>query len=186
MELFNTDTLKKENIESFCDLCHEAAKTWWVDPKTNEPLDRNRGEMIALKHSELSEAWDAHMHNAHDDHLPHREGYIVEIADACIRLGGYIGRTKIEIIPTDNFYAEHLLGRLEVLGVLHSLLSNLLEAERKGGDRSTPTYNFFKVIHQLKHLFPDLDTIIVEKMEYNAQRADHKLENRIKPDGKKF
>ena len=32
----------------------------------------------------------------------------------------------------------------------------------------------------------DLGSAIAEKMEYNAQRADHKLANRMKADGKKY
>jgi NTP pyrophosphatase (non-canonical NTP hydrolase) len=32
----------------------------------------------------------------------------------------------------------------------------------------------------------DLGGAIVEKMDYNATRADHKLENRKKPNGKRF
>lgn len=32
----------------------------------------------------------------------------------------------------------------------------------------------------------DLGAAMLEKMEYNAQRADHKPENRAKADGKKF
>ena len=32
----------------------------------------------------------------------------------------------------------------------------------------------------------DLEGAIFEKLEYNANRADHKIENRLKEDGKKF
>ena len=32
----------------------------------------------------------------------------------------------------------------------------------------------------------DLEGAIFEKLEYNANRADHKIENRLKENGKKF
>ena len=36
---------------------------WWRDIETGEPLERNVGELIALAHSELSEALEAHRKN---------------------------------------------------------------------------------------------------------------------------
>lgn len=33
---------------------------WWEDPKLHQPIDRNMGEMIALMHSELSEALESY------------------------------------------------------------------------------------------------------------------------------
>lgn len=48
--------------------------------------DRNVGEMIALIHSELSEALEAHRKDLPDDHLPYYKGLEVELADAMIRI----------------------------------------------------------------------------------------------------
>lgn len=62
---------------------------WWHDikkTKTMMPLDRNVGEMIALEHSELSEALEGFRRNKMDDHLPHRTSEEVELADAVIRI----------------------------------------------------------------------------------------------------
>lgn len=188
MKLFNEDALTPENLENFCNLCHEAAKNWWINLETNEPLDRNRGEMIALKHSELSEAWDGFKIGAMDDHLPHRLALDVEIADACIRLGDYTKGTNISLqqmvgmsfMPIENPDIRLLL--LEA----HSALSKLLEAERKGKETSLVVISFFLHIYRHRNLYPQIDEIIVEKMEYNANRADHKIENRLKDGGKKI
>jgi len=48
--------------------------------------DRNFGEVVALMHSELSEALEAHRKSLMDDKLPHRSGIEVEFADCIIRI----------------------------------------------------------------------------------------------------
>ena len=188
MKLFNEDTLTPENLENFCNLCHEAAKNWWINLETNEPLDRNRGEMIALKHSELSEAWDGFKINAMDDHLPHHPSLDVEIADVCIRLGDYTkgtGTTLTQMVPMTLVPIENADIKVFLLEA-HSALSKLLEAERKSKDTSLIVISFFLHIYKHRNLFPKLDEIIVEKMEFNSTRESHKLENRRKPGGKKI
>lgn len=100
---------------------------WYNDPETGEPIERNVGEVIALMHSELSEALEAYRRDKMDDKLPHRKGIEVEFADCIIRI----------------------LDTAEALGL-------------------------------------DVATALIEKNRYNQFRADHKLENRNKPGGKKF
>ncbi|QMP19220.1 hypothetical protein [Pseudomonas phage Persinger] len=110
-------------------LCHGLAKRagWWHDLQTGEPKDRNDGEMIALMHSELSEALEGLRKDRQDDHLPHRRSVEVELADTLVRIFDYAGARGL-----------------------------------------------------------DLAGALVEKLAYNAKRADHKPENRAKADGKKF
>lgn len=62
---------------------------WWHDLHTNERLDRNKGELLALVHSEISEALEAERKNLMDDKLLHRRGAEVELADAVIRILDY-------------------------------------------------------------------------------------------------
>lgn len=66
---------------------HGAAKRggWYRDVKTGAPIERNFGEMIALAHSELSEALEADRKDLMDDKLPQYHGTYVELIDAIIR-----------------------------------------------------------------------------------------------------
>lgn len=63
-------------------LSHEtAAEAGWYDVG-----ERNVGEVIALMHSELSEALEAYRRDLMDDKLPHRPGIEVEFADCILRI----------------------------------------------------------------------------------------------------
>lgn len=100
---------------------------WYTDLESGKPLQRNFGEVIALMHSELSEALEAWRKDLMDDHLPHRHGIEVEFADVIIRIMDTAGAMKL-----------------------------------------------------------DLAGAIKEKFAYNQTRADHKIENRKKRNGKKI
>ena len=119
----------QKQINNLRDLCYKASfdAGWYTNLKTGELLERNKGEMIALIHSEISEAMEGERKGLMDDHLPNRPMAEVEMADAIIRIMDYCGRWGYDI----------------------------------GG-------------------------AIMNKIEYNKNRADHKLENRVKDGGKKF
>lgn len=71
-------------------LAHRTAMNsgWYKDPETGQPIKRNFGEVVALMHSELSEALEADRKGLKDDKLPHRDGREVEFADCIIRILG--------------------------------------------------------------------------------------------------
>lgn len=106
---------------------HKQNFNWWVDIDTGEPVERNHAELIALIHSELSEALEADRKDLMDDKLPHRHGLEVELADAVIRIFDMAGGLNLDIAGA-----------------------------------------------------------MAEKLKYNADRQDHKLEHRRKAGGKKY
>jgi hypothetical protein len=69
-------------------LAHRTATEagWYQDPQTGEPVKRNFGEVVALMHSELSEALEADRKGLKDEKFPHRDGREVEFADCIIRI----------------------------------------------------------------------------------------------------
>lgn len=73
-------------------ICHfrAVANGWWTGAD-GARIRRNKGECIALMHSELSEALEAERKGLMDDHLPHRRAVEVELADCLIRIFDYAG-----------------------------------------------------------------------------------------------
>lgn len=77
------------NLNDYAKLCHEANIKWWQDPATQQPIKRNKGELLCLIHSEISEAMEGERKNLMDDKLPHRKMAEVELVDAVIRIFDY-------------------------------------------------------------------------------------------------
>lgn len=78
------DALKEFQLSVF-----ETAKSkgWYEMNKDGSVVQRNMGELIALMHSELSEALEADRHgNPPDDKIPQFSGVEAELADVMIRI----------------------------------------------------------------------------------------------------
>lgn len=86
--------------------------------------------------------------------------------------------------------------RAEMLCLIHSEISEAMEGERKGlKDDKLPHRPMaeveladavIRIADYCGRWGYDLAGAIIEKLEYNRNRADHKLENRVKEGGKKF
>ncbi|MDD5432958.1 MAG: hypothetical protein PHO70_08285 [Candidatus Omnitrophica bacterium] len=75
-----------KNISELIEICHKIAKEkgWWEN-------ERNEGELIALMHSELSEALEAMRNHGKKEYIAE------ELADCCIRIFDYCGAREINL-----------------------------------------------------------------------------------------
>jgi NTP pyrophosphatase (non-canonical NTP hydrolase) len=78
------------NLNEYTKQSHDDNIKWWQDPSGN-PIQRNKGELLALIHSEISEALEGERKDLMDDKLPHRKMAEVELVDALIRIFDYAG-----------------------------------------------------------------------------------------------
>lgn len=86
-------------LTEMSDYIHAAnrEKGWYSDPETGDRVERNIGEMLALIHSEISEALEAHRKLLMDDKIPDFHGLTAELGDAIIRIWDLIGYKRFLI-----------------------------------------------------------------------------------------
>jgi len=77
------------NLNELSKAVHTANAKWWQDVNSGQPIKRNKGELLALIHSEISEALEGERKDLMDDKLPHRKMAEVELVDAIIRILDY-------------------------------------------------------------------------------------------------
>lgn len=77
------------DLNKYAKDCHEANLKWWQNPETGHQIERNKGELLMLIVSEVSEAMEGERKGLMDDKLPHRRMAEVELVDALIRIFDY-------------------------------------------------------------------------------------------------
>lgn len=78
-----------KTLNDYAAECHANNHKWWHNLETGARLERNKGELLALIHSEISEVLEGVRKNKMDDHIKHRKAEEVELADALIRIFDY-------------------------------------------------------------------------------------------------
>lgn len=78
------------NLHDLSKEVHKANAKWWQDVDKGAPIKRNKGELIALQHSELSECLEGERKNLMDDKLPQYPMAVVEQVDCLIRILDYL------------------------------------------------------------------------------------------------
>ena len=169
---------------------------WWQqDPETKRTMHRNVGELLALVHSEISEADEGFTGDLMDDKLSHRKMVEVELADTAIRVLDMLGfySNHWGDSPEERRFVPLALPEYaywpDWCRLMHRTTTAALEGFRKGdpGRGVTALVGLLGVIHFAAIQFRfDLTGAIAEKRAFNANRADHQLANRQKPGGKSF
>jgi hypothetical protein len=155
---------------------------WWDEP-------RPFSTFICLFHSELSEAVEGDRKGLMDDHLPQYPMFQVELADFVIRCMDYLGFVGNSIGYSKMLTIKSEATETELVANLHRTISESYSLHRDGliacsRDELVDAVNVCHGFSNSKGF--DLDRIILDKLEYNKHRADHKRENRAKQGGKKY
>lgn len=209
------DMLQPARITELCTSIHadNVKAGWWNDLTTGAPLKRNVGELLMLCVSEIAEAAEGAEFKLKDDKLTHLDMLDVELADLAIRAFDIAGGHKLDIAGAIQELGEAVdpdgcdhTGRKVMLGhdetvpealmMLVRHISRAMEGHRKNKpDTLLPNRSAFEVGLAMAitdaafisdMLGYDLNDTITQKRAFNATRADHKPENRMKADGKKY
>lgn len=148
---------------------------WWTDIETGEPKKRSVGELFILFVTEIAEAYMAYRNDQADDKLPQYPGLGVELADLGIRwadfCGAYLAGNIVEHSGARNPGDEMFIEILEI-------------AQRYEAIRKTPEAKGEP--EEGNHIpAADVAVMVDAKLDFNAKREDHKIENRLKEDGKR-
>jgi len=173
---------------------HAANAKWWIDIHTRKPLVRNKGELLMLVVSELSEALEGYRKSLMDDKLPQWAMLDVELADTYIRLLDIAGGLGIDIDQNLKLmenephwfigFTPNLAECLMRVTYMLSMTYAWRDDDIMFGRGVAWSLNAVRIL--ARELEIDLMGAFEEKMAYNATRHDHSIEGRKAVGGKAF
>lgn len=173
----DTGVRHADNLRRFFEDTHSrnVKAGWWSDITTGEPKKRSVGELLILFVTEIAEAYEAWEINAPDDKLSQFPGVGVELADLGIRWADFCGAALAGRIvehsgvrnPGDGMFRE-------IMAVARRYEAIRKTAEAVGDPEEG---DFIEAM--------DVAAMVDAKLDFNAKREDHKIENRLKDDGKR-
>ena len=188
-------------LEMASEVHHENVIAGWWDQK------RTPATYSCLFMSELGEAVEGLRKVLMDDHLPQHPMWHVEIADFAIRVLDWIGQydpDELLAIADDMSDSKFVHKKTDPLDSIMELTWNVSFAYREMAILELIQHADYVDVDYINEAIEpliaclseclniqknnnfDLIQIIKEKREYNKTRADHKIENRQKENGKKF
>ncbi len=182
---------ENETLESIFDEPHIRSKAsgWWSNLETGEDIELTQDmidEKEVLVMTEISESVEGKRASLMDDKLPHRSMIEVELADVVIRVLDLAGKMGY----TSDSLSRHELSDCPLYqeGASFIRFTKLLNTLLFAFESSEEKYVWMvKMVDDwCSNNGYDLIGAACEKMAYNANRADHKIENRKKEGGKQF
>lgn len=159
------------NLNKLAATVHKANEKWWQDIDTGAPIKRNKGELLALIHSEVSEALEGER-KSKSNPCPHCSYGATHYRGLDIS-DGYVW-----FCPGCN--REHIGPRPSDLCLMDDKLPHRRMAEVELADA------LIRILDYAAGFGYDLQGAFDEKMAYNAKREDHKHEARRLAGGKQF
>lgn len=178
-----------QELNNLAQRVHKANEKWWQDPSTGKRVERNKGELLMLVITELSEACEGERKNLMDDKLPHRRMAEVEMADAYIRLLDFAAGFSLNIayMSIDEFDHKFPLNKGEALLHVCSSIGIYALGPLIPIPLNVVVTSALAMIEKYCQFHNyDLMGALEEKLAYNATREDHKHEARLQAGGKQW
>ena len=160
-------------------------RKWWFDD-TGAPIQTPAKLKLMLVLSELSEAMEGERKDLNDTHLTHRKMAEVEMADAFIRLLDFAHGYEMPL-RNDIFSVLRSSDKGEQLFDIADQVCQIWNTSDLDNLDDVALTDAHQMIQEYctTHGY-DLKGAVVEKMEYNKTRSDHKKESREAANGKKW
>lgn len=168
---------------------HNVSVGWWDN--TDKWTTTTK---LMLTVSEVAEAMEGDRKNLMDDKVTTRKMLEVELADTMIRLLDLGGFMKLNIDPNLQkrsakiyyYYLKNFSEKVPVPVLLFQIVTAIVKLAESSGYEHELNHVIATINAVCEYLELDLKGAIVDKRYYNANREDHKRENRAKENGKTY